>query len=185
MRIQRTHLRHPLASVPRRSGELTSAFDRLFDDVFQGAFGRTNGAPSPQNPRFDLLEDEASYELTFELPGIDPEVVELRLDDGQLHLRTREVRAAESTEVQAEGAADGSAESEADTQPAAASTEAAPGPRVLHRGRRGGAYELRLRLPEDIDLDAIEAVHDLGLLHVRLPKLEAHSTSRVIPVVRR
>ncbi|MHC4376719.1 MAG: Hsp20/alpha crystallin family protein [Planctomycetota bacterium] len=174
MRIQRTHLRHPLASVPRRSSELTSAFDRLFDDVFQGALGRSQGTAGPRTPRFDLIEDEGGYQLVFELPGVDPEAVELRVEDGELRLQTRELEAEDAAEATAEAA------------PAEDAQEAcAPTTRVLHRGRPGNAFAARLRLPEDVELDAVEAEHDLGLLTVRLPKVAAEAASRVVPVRRR
>ena len=174
MRFQRTHLRHPLASVPRRSSEQTSAFDRLFDDVFQGAFGRPQVPAGPRTPHFDLIEEEGGYQLIFELPGVDPEAVELRVKDGELHLQTRE--------VEVEGPPDTGAEAaESEDAPEAS----APTGRVLHRGRRGSAFAVRLRLPEDVEFEGVEAEHDLGLLTVRLPKVAPQAASRVIPVRRR
>ena len=177
MRIQRTHLRHPLASVPRRSSDLTSAFDRLFDDVFQGAFGGRAAAAGPQSPRFDLTEGEAGYRLVFELPGVDPEAVELRLDDGQLHLSTVQADAPGEPEAEAEAKAEATSDEETAAE--------APTERVLYRGRRGADYEVRLRLPEDVNFEAVEADHDLGLLTVTLPKLESHPKARLVPVRRR
>lgn len=173
MRIQRTHLRHPLASVPRRSSELSSAFDRLFEDVFQGAFSGRTAATGPQSPRFDLTEGDAGYRLIFELPGVDPEAVKLHLDDGQLHLSTVPAGDPEAEATQDAESVDGEPAAETPTE------------RVLHRGRRGGDYEVRLRLPEDVNFEAVEADHDLGLLTVTLPKLESHPKTRVVPVRRR
>lgn len=174
MRIQRTHLRHPHASVPRRSSDLTSAFDRLFDDVFQGAFSRPQATASPQAPTFDLLEEDAGYQLIFELPGVDPEAIELRVDNGELQLQTREGEREVAPEASAE---------EPEAADAAEASE--PTRRVLYRGRRGNAYAMRLRLPEDVELEGVEAEHDLGLMTVRLPKVAAQATSRIVPVRRR
>ncbi|ASY58217.1 Hsp20/alpha crystallin family protein [Sinorhizobium sp. CCBAU 05631] len=65
--------------------------NRLFDDVFRG-FGQPSlfGAATSFNgswPTVEIEENDNEIRVTAEVPGIDPDDVEVLLDDGVLTLR--------------------------------------------------------------------------------------------------
>ncbi|APG89116.1 small heat shock protein (plasmid) [Sinorhizobium americanum CCGM7] len=65
--------------------------NRLFDDVFR-RFGQSSafGGMSPFNgswPTVEVEENDSEIRVTAEVPGIDPDDVEVMLDDGVLTLR--------------------------------------------------------------------------------------------------
>lgn len=179
MRIQRTQFRHPLSSVPRRpaNANFGSAFDRLFDDVFQGVMSVREPTAGPCTPRFDLVEEPQAYRFEFEVPGSDPSALEIKVEEGQLLLSTRSDNSGATTTSEADPTGTPGSEPETSTD-----TSVDEGERVLYRGRRHSPYRAQLRLPEDADTDAIEAEHALGVLTVRVPKLVPESKSRVIHV---
>ena len=48
--------------------------------MFDALDGKTHGYA----PRADVVEDEAGYHFYFEMPGISPESIEARVEDGSL-----------------------------------------------------------------------------------------------------
>jgi len=133
-----------------RWGSLTSLrreMDRLFDD-----FG-TSGWPvpgamrlmadMPPIPAMDLVENDGSYEITAELPGIDAKDVELKVSGDMLTLKGEK---REESETKDEN-------------------------RHVSE-RRYGSFQRTMRLPPDADADRIEARTTNGVLKVTIPKSE-------------
>src|SRR4051794_24721270 len=62
--------------------------DRLFDDVFAPAEGRsfapTRGAATANWPSIDVDETDQAYKVTAELPGLEQKDVDVRLSDNVL-----------------------------------------------------------------------------------------------------
>lgn len=50
---------------------------------------------------------------------------------------------------------------------------------VRHRTRRTGEFHYRVRLPQSVDADKIEATLDEGVLSIRVPKVEAAKPRRI------
>lgn len=88
---------------------------------------------------FDAVRDDDGVVVSFDLPGVDPATVDLSVDGNVLTL------SAERSAPVPDGAT------------------------ALVRERRHGALQRRLRLSDSLDLAAIEATLDNGVLTVRIP----------------
>lgn len=148
-------------------GMLRSEIDRLFDDFaspglsWPRAFGlgqRAAGMPAQlfdlSLPAMDFVAKDDSYELRVDMPGLKPEEIEIRLDDGRLDIR------GESSSKREEREGD-----------------------YFLQERRSGRMERSITLPRGIDPDGIDAVLSDGVLTVTLPKTaEARENARRIDV---
>ena len=102
------------------------------------------GVANPGNTLpMDLVEQDDALLVRAGLPGLRPEDVEIALDGNVLTIR---------------------GEAKADWQ----SEDA----KVYHREHRYGAFTRSLRLPKNLDLDAVEATVEHGIVAIRIPKLE-------------
>ncbi len=115
-------------------------------------------APAKQTraflPAADVRETEDAAHIACDVPGADPESVELRVEDDVLTLSTTP--------------------RETDSQ-----SESPSGSLLAEwRPRR---YRRSFRLGRDLDRDAIEATLEHGVLHITVPK-RAEARPRTIPV---
>ena len=127
---------------------------RLFDDVF--------GAPSrPADderdsavwaPRADVSETDQAYLVSLDLPGLAREAVTLTLEDGELR-------------ISGERAA-----------PASTGAEAAQYHRVE---RRYGKFFRSFRFKSDLDVEAVSARFENGVLTVTIPKAAERQPRRI------
>jgi len=128
--------------------------DRLFED-FDRDFWRTPLRRSVSDveqfwrrqvsrdfvPAVDIVEQDAAYEVTVELPGLDGKNIEVKLANDSLAIKGEKQS---EKEEKKEGF-------------------------YLHE-RRFGAFERYLPLPEGVDANKIEASFKDGVLTVILPK---------------
>ena len=117
---------------------------RLFDEAFQGWPSHGNdGALAGWLPPVDVLEDKDAVRISVELPGVKADDVKISLENSVLTIRGEKRQAAEET------------------------TE------HVHRYERSyGMFERSFTVPSTVDADHIQASYDLGVLTVRLPKVE-------------
>lgn len=94
-------------------------------------------------PAVDLYERGDEVVVEAELPGIDPEDIDVEVSDHHLVIRGQTRRA---TEEENRG--------------------------IYRRERRFGAFVRSVALPEDVDVDRAAASYHQGVLEVRLPKKE-------------
>ncbi|CAN7713307.1 Hsp20/alpha crystallin family protein [Rhizobium sp. LjRoot98] len=124
---------------------LRSEFDRVFNDFTPGfldrTFSRLPAAFHSNAPAIDFVEKDDAFELTAELPGIDPKELDVTLSDGILTLK------GEKNERE----------------------ERKDGDYYLSE-RRYGSFRRDIRLPEATDPDKIDASFANGLLKITLPK---------------
>jgi len=113
----------------------TQEFDRLVRRTFGPADYR-------RLPRMDVIRRENDFELRFDLPGIDPESIDVTVDRGVLTISARRTE------------------------------EYAKGEKPFIRERAMGSYTRRLRLSDAVDADKIEASYTDGVLTVHVPVLE-------------
>ncbi len=92
-------------------------------------------------PRSEAATDKAGYEITIELPGVQPDDIELSMHDGALI-----VRGEKRAERRAEGRT------------------------YFFSEREYGAFQRSFRLPADADPNAVEASHADGVLTVSIPR---------------
>jgi HSP20 family protein len=143
--------------VPRRNaGSLAalgwSDFDRVFDQLWNGGFAGRSGAAA-YAPRIDFTETETELRIAAELPGFEEKDLKVSLEDGVLTIEGER-----NAEVKNEEAKE-----------------------VRHFETFHGKYRRALRLPSEVDADAVKAVYRNGILTVTLPKASA-AQMRSIPV---
>lgn len=93
-------------------------------------------------PRVDVHDEPQRYLLQADLPGVQPADIEVTTDDGVLSLRAE--RRAGSSETHEKG--------------------------TTRIERSQGLYQRRFTLPDDADLEAIEARYAHGVLELVIPK---------------
>ena len=115
-------------------------FDRLVQRTFGWADG-TAGSRSAVLP-MDVIQRDGEVVLRIDLPGADPESIDVTADHGVL------------------------------TVSAKRSEQYAEQERLVVRERLMGSFSRKVRLAETVDTDKIEASYDNGVLSVLLPLQE-------------
>jgi HSP20 family protein len=125
---------------------LLTSFDPFaeFDRRAQRAFGASRPAV-----RMDAVRREQDVLLRFDLPGIDPDSIDVTVDRGVL------------------------------TVSAQRNEEYAEGEKPFIRERVMGSFTRRLRLADTVDADAIGATFDAGVLTVVVPVAETAKPRKV------
>jgi len=111
-------------------------FTRDFQRLARSAFGQASA------PALDVVRHEGDVTLKLDVPGIDPEQLEVTVDRGILTISGK--REEERTEND----------------------------KFFVRERTMGTFTRRLRLPETLNADAVEASYANGVLEVRIPVIE-------------
>lgn len=116
-------------------------FTRDFDRIVRRSFGTGFGPASTALP-MDTVRRDGELVLRFDVPGVDPEKIDVTVDRGVLTVSaTRE-------ETRTEGES------------------------PVVRERLFGSFRRRVRLAENLDADAIEASNNDGVLEIRIPVRE-------------
>ena len=116
-------------------------FTRDFDRIVRRAFGTGFGPASTALP-MDSVRRDGELVLRFDVPGVDPEKIDVTVDRGVLTVSaTRE-------ETRTEGET------------------------PVVRERLFGSFRRSIRLAENLDADAIEASNNDGVLEIRIPVRE-------------
>ena len=114
---------------------------RDFDRIVRRAFGSGFGPASTALP-MDTVRRDGELVLRFDVPGVDPEKIDVTVDRGVLTVSaTRE-------ETKTEGES------------------------PVVRERLFGSFRRSVRLAENLDADAIEASNTDGVLEIRIPVRE-------------
>lgn len=133
--------------------------DRVFGQFFGGPGSWGQGAASggglqTWSPQVDMHETEREYVVRADMPGVEPENVEVLLADDRLILRGETHHEEEARE---QG--------------------------ILRSERRYGRFERVLPLPGEVKQDQIQANFRNGVLELRLPKSEeSQQKIRRIPI---
>lgn len=132
-------------------GSLRDEMERLFD-AFEPRhwFDRPTtalqfaGTEFPLSPAVDLTEDDKGYAITAELPGLEPDAIEVKVNNGALTI------SGEKSEEKQENEAN------------------------YHLSeRRWGSFQRTIRMPDNVDRDKIDAQFSQGVLTIHLPKSKA------------
>jgi len=107
-----------------------------------------------RTPAVDISEEDNRYLIEAELPGLSEKDVQLELKDGILYLSTAKKESKEEKSAKN---------------------------RWLRRERREFQFSRSFDLPDNIDVEKIEATFRDGLLTVTLPK-KAEAAPRLVPV---
>lgn len=138
--------------MPFRNGTIAPLEDlaREVDSLVQNIFD-----PEDRTQKFtpfaNLSETETTYELSLDLPGVNPDEVSVELNDGQLI-----VAGERKSETEDEG-------------------------KTFHRvERRYGKFRRVLSIPAPVDEEKITAEYKDGVLHVVLPKSEKIKVRKIV-----
>ena len=129
-------------------------FDETFNDLVRGFFVRPVGLETGDTParfKVDVNEDEKTYTLRAEIPGVKKEDINVTIDGDQVEI---------SAEVRNE-------------------KEVKDGGRVLRAERQYGKLYRAFALGQAIDEASAQAKYTDGVLHLTLPKKDAVASKRV------
>src|SRR5687768_9929871 len=129
--------------------EFRQVFDRLFDDD-QSRSDESSVVTSQWVPSVDVKEENDRFVLYADLPGIDPDDIEVSMDKALLTIRGER-----------------SSESSSETE------------RYSRIERRYGSFHRRFALPDSADPEGIEARGRNGVLEIVIPKRPETSPRRI------
>ena len=115
---------------------------RDFDRIVRRAFGTGFGPAVTTALPMDTVRRDGELVLRFDVPGFDPEKIDVTVDRGVLTVSATRV---ETKTV---------------------------GESPVVRERLFGSFTRRVRLSENLDADAIEASNNDGVLEIRIPVRE-------------
>lgn len=135
--------------------EIARAMDRFFDEPMFGSrglfdFPRLSRELGTFVPAVDVTEDENEIVVRAELPGIDPDKVEVSISGNSLLLSGQKEESHEDR-----------------------------GKDYYRSERSFGSFRRRIDLPESVDADRITAEYDSGVLSVRAPKRQGAGSKRI------
>ncbi len=116
---------------------------RQFDRLARHSFGQSTLMP------LDGVRRDGNVVLRFDVPGIDPESIDVTVDRGVLSVSVKRQE------------------------------ERSEGDKFIVRERRMGTFTRRMYLSDGLNADAVEATYDNGVLEVRIPVLEQAKPHKV------
>ncbi|MEL7533742.1 MAG: Hsp20/alpha crystallin family protein [Bacteroidota bacterium] len=123
----------------------SSRFNSLLNNFFQQDFSRPlNGEQLERSPKVNILEREDHFLLELAAPGLSKADFNLSLDKNQLTIKVEKSPA-----------------------------EGEDKPRYTRREFDYQQFSRQFHLPDTIDVEAIAAQYENGILLVKLPKKEA------------
>jgi len=129
-------------------------FDETFDDLFKGFFVRPmslDNQSAIQQVRMDVTEDDGTYIVRAEIPGVKKEDINVTIDGNQVAI-TAEVK-----------------HNHEDRQ----------GEKVLRSERYYGKVYRAFSLGQDVDDASAQARYNDGVLELRLPKKAVVSAKKL------
>ena len=129
--------------------EFKQLFERFFD-MGEPASDESSVVTSQWAPRVDIVEEPARFVILADLPGVDPQDVEVLMDKGILSIR-------------------GERRSGIDAQNG----------RYSRIERRYGSFHRRFALPDSADPDGITADGRHGVLEISIPKRPETTPRRI------
>jgi HSP20 family protein len=131
---------------------IQNELNRLFGRTYAGEGGNGPSAASSGAwmPPLDVYETKERFVVVVELPGIEPEGVEVSVEDSTLTLRGERAFYAE-----------------------------VPEDSFLRVERRYGAFARSLALPTTASTEGITASFDRGVLTIEVPKVEEAKPKRI------
>jgi len=141
-----------MANILRRD-----PFGDIFDDLLKGYFVRPvamGGAEPIRNLKIDVTEQDSSYKVTAELPGVKKDDIRVEIEGDQVSI---------SAEARAE-------------------KEIKEGERLLHSERYFGRVSRAFRLGQEIDESTSSAKYAEGVLELVLTKRKASASNRQLTI---
>ncbi len=132
---------------------LSRAMDRMFDRLIDGSLGDMPAQwqrGDSNHLALDVVEQSEQFIVKASVPGIDPEDIEITVNDGTLTIKgeTKDEHAVQEENYHL-------------------------------RERHHGTFVRRITLPNNIAADRIEATNENGVLTLTLPKAEEAKPKRI------
>ena len=131
--------------------QLQNEMSRVFDRAVAGAEDGSSVVTSRWTPAVDIKEDSERFVITADIPGVEPDDIEVTMENGVLTIKGE--RELESKD------------------------EGADGRRRVERVY--GSFYRRFTLPDTADAEAISASGRHGVLEVVIPKRAALQPKRI------
>lgn len=128
---------------------LREDMNQLFEGLFDGGQDPKAGLAAFQ-PSIDVHEDDAALVVKADVPGIDPSEIGVSVSDGVLTIQGERTTEEEKQEGQRH---------------------------VVER--RFGSFRRSFTLPNNVDVESIEATQDHGVLTIRLPKTVESKSKKI------
>ncbi|MCB2081683.1 MAG: Hsp20/alpha crystallin family protein [Rickettsiales bacterium] len=130
--------RNPFSSL---QSEVNRAFDDFFNNGFEQSLIPAAWTGNQMTPAVDIIENDKSFKVEVELPGMKEDDVEVTINDSYLTIRGEKK---ESKEDKSEN--------------------------YVRRERYYGSYQRTVALPETVNTDKAKATFKKGVLWVEIPK---------------
>jgi HSP20 family protein len=108
---------------------------------------------SDWTPAVDIIESQDEYRLLLDLPGIDPQSIDITEEKKVLTIKAE--------------------------KPSVAVKE---GEAISRSERRSGSYQRKFTLPEDADVESIVAESKNGVLNLKIRRVQPVETQRKIEI---
>ncbi len=133
--------------------EFRNAMDRVFDERLRPTYRALNGEDLGRSDlAMDVAENSQEFVVTAAIPGVDPEDVNIEINDDVLTI-SGEFTQKNKTE----------------------------GEQYIRQELRYGSFQRSLRLPPTIDADKADAQFEHGVLRLALPK-KPEARSRTLKI---
>jgi HSP20 family protein len=129
--------------TPMNPVNLFNEFDRLFERP-------TTRSTNDWSIALDVAENDDAYMVKATVPGINPDDIEIVLEDDVLSLKGEILRDEEVEDM-----------------------------KYHVRERRYGSFSRSIRFPTTVNGDAVEATYNNGILSLNIPKAEAVKPKRI------
>ena len=142
-----------IVPVSRESRQLS----RLFDQGFERFIGSLRSAEegAARSPALDVVESDASYTVTLEVPGVAKEDVKVSIDGKLVTVQAQR----QGGEVKKDG--EGSTD------------------RTIYRERSVASFSRSFSLPQEVDQAESGAKLEHGVLTLTLPKRSVRSAAQI------
>lgn len=105
------------------------------------------------SPAVDIIESETEYRLILDLPGIDPDAIDITEEKKVLSIRAQK-----------------------------SATAASENETLSRSERKSGEYQRSFTLPQDADVEAINATSRYGVLTLTIARVQPQETQRKIEI---
>jgi len=129
--------------TPMNPVNLFNEFDRLFERP-------STRTTAEWSIALDVAENDDNYLVKATVPGVNPDDLEITLEDDVLTLKGEFLREEEAEDV-----------------------------KYHVRERRYGSFNRSIRFPVSVNGDAVEATYTNGILSLNIPKAEAVKPKRI------
>jgi HSP20 family protein len=132
---------------------LHSEMNKVFDNVLRdplGALGEALDKETNWSPALDISENDEQVQVRLEVPGINPEQIDISIDGNDLVITGEKKETFEKSEKG-----------------------------FFHKESRYGKFTRKVMLPEGIDGEKVNANYTNGVLAIALPKTPAVAPRKI------